>query len=114
MTLYNDPDVMFGKEKVGGIRISHLSHIDSERSVSIRSSGAGRKKLWRVKPLSADVSAQVSAHAVTKPTDTFDPTPEEIAACNDLDVLRSMYRTASDETKALINERVAEIKGQAS
>src|SRR5699024_2351309 len=26
-TLYGDPEVKFGREKVGGIRVSHLSHI---------------------------------------------------------------------------------------
>lgn len=35
MTLYCDPDVMFGGVKVGGIRISHLSHIDSDLIVGM-------------------------------------------------------------------------------
>jgi hypothetical protein len=35
MTLYNDPSVMWGGVKVGGIRISHLSHIDNDINVSI-------------------------------------------------------------------------------
>src|SRR5690625_2612298 len=26
LTLYRDPNITFGREKVGGIRISHLSH----------------------------------------------------------------------------------------
>jgi hypothetical protein len=51
VTVYNDPEVMFGRDKVGGIRISHLSHIDKARSVTIRASGAGRKKPWCVEPL---------------------------------------------------------------
>ncbi len=51
VTVYNDPEVMFGRDNVGGIRISHLSHIDKARSVTIRASGAGRKKPWRVEPL---------------------------------------------------------------
>lgn len=56
VTLYNDTTVMFGKENTGGIRISHLSHIDGEQKVNIRASGAGRKKLWTVQPL-ADAPA---------------------------------------------------------
>ncbi|WIB25851.1 hypothetical protein [Curtobacterium sp. MCSS17_015] len=51
VTVYNDPEVMFGKEKRGGVRISHLSHIDGPRDVTIRASGAGRKQLWHVEPL---------------------------------------------------------------
>jgi len=53
VTVYNDPEVMFGKEKRGGVRISHLSHIDGPRDVTIRASGAGRKQLWHVDPLPA-------------------------------------------------------------
>jgi len=52
VTLYNDPDVMFGKDKVGGVRVSHLSHIDGVQSVPIRASGRGRApKPWKVEPL---------------------------------------------------------------
>lgn len=52
VTLYNDPDVMFGKDRVGGVRISHLSHINGVQSVPIRASGRGRSpKLWKVEPL---------------------------------------------------------------
>jgi hypothetical protein len=31
--LYRDPEISFGRDKVGGIRVSHLSHID-RRSAS--------------------------------------------------------------------------------
>jgi hypothetical protein len=51
MTLYNDPSVKFGGAEVGGIRISHLSHIDREIRVSLTST-KGKKALHSVKPLS--------------------------------------------------------------
>lgn len=35
MTLYQDPEVKFGGVKVGGIRISHLSDIKSDMSMSL-------------------------------------------------------------------------------
>jgi len=35
LTLYGDPDVMFGKQKVGGIRISHASHIDGPKTLML-------------------------------------------------------------------------------
>jgi hypothetical protein len=38
MTLYNDPNVMFAGEKVGGIRISHLSHIPKTLEMSLMAS----------------------------------------------------------------------------
>jgi len=95
VTLYNDPDVMFGKEKTGGIRISHLSHIDKARSVTIRASGAGRKKQWRVEPL-PDASA--------------DPTPEQIAAVDNLDDLRALYTAASPAARQQILARKVELE----
>ena len=54
VTLYNDPEVAFGKDKVGGIRISHLSHIDGPTTVPIRGRGQGARKIqWKVEPLRA-------------------------------------------------------------
>jgi hypothetical protein len=41
MTLYRDPDVTYGGMKVGGIRISHMSHIDTAQTHVLASS---RKK----------------------------------------------------------------------
>jgi hypothetical protein len=35
MTLVGDPNVTFGKDRVGGIKISHLSHIDKRLVVSL-------------------------------------------------------------------------------
>lgn len=42
MTLYGDPDVKFAGEKVGGIKISHLSHIDGPRTFSLTESKGHR------------------------------------------------------------------------
>lgn len=52
MTLYHDPSVVFGGIKVGGIRISHLSHIDRELEVALTVT-KGKKALYRVRPLRA-------------------------------------------------------------
>lgn len=50
MTLYNRPDVKFGGEEVGGIRISHLSHIQKDIAVALTST-RGRKEQTRIKRL---------------------------------------------------------------
>lgn len=50
MTLFCDPDVQFGGQKVGGIRISHMSHIDRDLEVSLTAT-RGKKTLYRVKRL---------------------------------------------------------------
>lgn len=51
VTLYRDENVMLGREKRGGTRISHLSHIDGPRDITIRASGEGRTQQWHVEPL---------------------------------------------------------------
>lgn len=35
MTLYRDPDVKFGGQKVGGIKISHMSHIEKPFTMAL-------------------------------------------------------------------------------
>lgn len=101
VTLYNDPDVMFGREKVGGIRISHLSHIDRARDVTIRATGgAGRKRTWHVEPLTERA-------ATASPSE---PTVDEVAACEDVDALREMYRRSSPERQEQIKARVSELQ----
>jgi hypothetical protein len=47
MTLYCDPKVKFGGEEVGGIRISHMSHIDRRLQISLTAT-KGKKALYVV------------------------------------------------------------------
>lgn len=54
MTLFNDPNVQFGGVKVGGIRISHMSHIDRPMVVPLTVTRAQRRP-YEVKPLKAEV-----------------------------------------------------------
>jgi len=44
MTLFNDPSIKFGGMSVGGIRISHLSHIERDISMSLTAT-KGKKSL---------------------------------------------------------------------
>lgn len=48
--LYGDPEVTFGRDKVGGIRVSHLSHIDKPLNVNL-SETRGKRKMHSVDPL---------------------------------------------------------------
>ncbi len=50
MTLYRDPSVKFGGMDVGGIRVSHLSHIDKPLSVALTVS-RGKRQPYTVQPL---------------------------------------------------------------
>lgn len=50
ITLYGDPTVRFGKDTVGGIRISHLSHIPEPLSVNLTVT-RGKRAPFVVNPL---------------------------------------------------------------
>lgn len=54
LTLFGDPSVKWAGKEVGGIRISHMSHIENEMNVSLTSS-QGKRKLHQVKPLMVDM-----------------------------------------------------------
>lgn len=53
MTLYRDPKVLWGGMEVGGIRISHLSHIEREVTLALTANNKQRKP-HVVKPLVVD------------------------------------------------------------
>jgi hypothetical protein len=50
LTLYRDPSVAFGGMQVGGIRVSHMSHIEGEKTVALQVT-RGRKAPFKVLPL---------------------------------------------------------------
>lgn len=52
MTLYRDPAVRFGGIEVGGIRISHMSHIDGPKTLALTAT-RGSRKPYSVQPLEA-------------------------------------------------------------
>ena len=57
--IYRDPDIMFGRERVGGIRISHLSHIDERLELSLTVT-RGRRQVFVIEPLAGE-SAGISS-----------------------------------------------------
>lgn len=60
MTLYRDPSVTWGGLEVGGIRISHLSHIDREMTMALTATKKARKP-YTVKPLAVEDTAAAMA-----------------------------------------------------
>lgn len=50
ITIYRDPDIRFGPDRVGGIRISHLSHIDKRLEIALTVT-RGRRASFTVEPL---------------------------------------------------------------
>lgn len=83
MTIYRDPKVKFGGMEVGGIRISHMSHIDRPQQMSLTATRAKRAP-YRVEvlegapqaPQAADVDhpedhIQAARGAAAKGTNAF-------------------------------------------
>ena len=96
MTLYRDPDVKFGGQKVGGIKVSHLSHIERGFSMAL-----------------TETKGKRVTHTVDVLTESTEPTAARVAACTDLDALRGMYEAArSPEMRAQIRARKAELIAQ--
>ena len=74
-TLYRDPDVTFGKDKVGGIRVSHMSHIDKRITLALTTT-RGKRAPFVVEPL----------------PDT--PAPKVATAGADIDALAKAFEAA--------------------
>jgi hypothetical protein len=52
LTLYRNPDITFGREKVGGIEISHLSHIDGPQTIAL-TKARGKREQFTVQAIAA-------------------------------------------------------------
>tara|TARA_R100000655_G_scaffold92848_1_gene134045 strand:+ start:8852 stop:9442 length:591 start_codon:yes stop_codon:yes gene_type:complete len=64
MTLFRDADVKWAGQAIGGIRVSHLSHIKGKLKIALQES-KGKKTLHTIDPL---------------PDAAPEPTPDELAA----------------------------------
>jgi hypothetical protein len=63
MTLYCDPSVVFGGVRVGGIRISHLSHIPNDTTFLL-TTARGKRGEFPVKRLSDDAKPKRSSDEI--------------------------------------------------
>lgn len=86
MTLYRDDTVQFGGLNVGGIRISHMSHIDKDMVV-VAMKSKGKKAPIKVEPLviAHDGNVERDAYAQKLTADTLD----KIKRAPDADKLRA-------------------------
>jgi hypothetical protein len=99
LTIYRDPEVTFGRDKVGGIKISHLSHIDAPKTLALTVT-RGKRAAHTVKPLQI------------KPPAPSAPTPDDVAAETDLAALSAMWK-AHPTLRAQIEARVFDLKAAA-
>jgi len=73
VTLFRDPDVKFGGMDVGGIRISHLSHIEKPFTLALTAT-RGKRTPHRIQPLPVDAPTvpSVTAGTLAEMRDLFD------------------------------------------
>jgi hypothetical protein len=67
LTLFRDDKVRFGAMEVGGIRISHMSHIEREITIALTAT-RGNKKPYTVRPLRAEQPRPAERQAPTTQT----------------------------------------------
>jgi hypothetical protein len=79
LTIYRDEQVLFGGVEVGGIRISHMSHLQRETTMALTASKAKRKP-FIVKPLAT--AAMPAAKAAEAPLPLIGTDGKEHAAAN--------------------------------
>ena len=104
LTLMRNPEITFGREKVGGIEIAAMSHIDKALTVALTST-RGHRKNFTVQPLT-----------VTAPKPSRDWMTELTLAGDDLEAVASLGKAASDAHAnpadvAQIRARWNELKG---
>ena len=75
LTLFCDPKVKWGGMEVGGIRISHMSDIDSSMTMALTVTRAN-KKPFTVKPIQASGAPNPAAAASTQPPEAASPESE--------------------------------------
>jgi len=92
MTLFRDEKVKWAGEEIGGIRVSHVSHISERMKVALQES-KHKKSLHIIDPL---------------PDATLAAAPESLDGL-DIDGLKALWRTSDPETRKAIEARVAEL-----
>lgn len=77
MTLFNDPTVKWGGIESGGVRISHVSHIQRTTAIPLRESSK-KKTVYTVKPLQVQQPARPAAPPTApEPPPVSPPLPAE-------------------------------------
>ena len=131
MTLFRDPKVKWAGMEVGGIRISHMSHIERDLVTSLTAS-KGNYKPYIVKPLKAEVVEVKRSAPEQQPErsqfswDTFEPgvknylstacDPDETQAWWDEKKPERMLAGADDKQRAIalatmVKDKIAALRG---
>ncbi len=101
ITVYRDPDVDFGPDKgIGGIRISHMSHISGPKTVKLTVS-QGKRKPFVFQPITAEVK-QHPADGAHKWADAYIASVNE---CQDTEALNAFANSKAVKLAELQTKR---------
>ena len=111
MTLYRDPKVLWGGMAVGGIRISHMSHLDGAVTIALTAT-KGSKKLFTVQPM-AEAGApkkQTLSEWLTEVGSALADakTAESVNAIVSGDKVQKALASLKNGALAMLQERIAE------
>lgn len=105
VTLYRDETVRFGRDAVGGIRVSHMSDLPGGKPFEVKlTESRGRRAAVKVQPLKDEPT----------PTPSPEPTAEQVAASTSQDELRAWWSVSGPERQEQIKARAAELTDGAS
>jgi hypothetical protein len=66
VTLYNKPEVEYGGKQVGGVRISHMSHLDKKLVLSLNEKRGGKKQTITIQPLITQDAPKIDVDAANE------------------------------------------------
>ena len=89
LTLYRDPDIKFGAQEVGGIRISHMSGIAKPLKLALTVT-KGKRAPFVVQPL-PDEPAEKPAKPAAKVLTATEYRDKALAAQGDVETLRALF-----------------------
>lgn len=110
VTLYRDPTVKFGGMETGGVRISHMSHIDADLKVALTST-RGKRGMVHVKPLKQDHNKAETKYDTPKPIDRDQLRAQMEAVASDAQAKGKWWRGLTEEEQAVVREVAAEKGG---
>lgn len=115
LTLYRDPGVKWAGMAVGGIRISHMSHIERETTTALTET-KGVRKAFTVKPLRIQETQQRQQAPSQQAETTSGPdldAPAAEAATRGMAALEAWFRSLDRSDRLKIQPRMEAYKAQA-
>lgn len=104
MTLYGDPEVMFGAVKAGGVRISHMTGIQKPVTMALTATRANRKP-FTVKPLVIAAESEIDQEKLLNDSD--------VAANLGMEAYKAFFGVLSKAERAFLLPRHEDLKNRA-